>query len=426
MNQHPPAVAVVRGHRSTALHSLMMAVLLASLLAGCGRTLMPVPEIYRTGGAVPFVDLAPELEGDLVSVPFVTDRLPSEDSAKAGGLAYGSERSESAALGLARVRLPENSMESIASSLQGGQRIRVESVAESVRFPATPYRFDVDPQGAIRPSAEVTAELREATARAREVINGHLALIPRKEVIVLVHGVGTTFDDAVLSTAEMWHFLGRELLTIAYTWPAGNSGLFFYTADRESGEFTVLHLKQFLRILAAIPEIERIHIAAHSRGTDIATSALRELALEVRGAGENAREVLKIDNVVLLAADLDLDVAMQRLVGEALGPAVGCFTVYVNKNDQALAAAKALFNSRQRLGALNKQKLTDEQRAILYRIANLDIVAFRRGRAGMFNHGYFRDPHVSSDIAALLRYRDKPGEGARRELERVSGNIWRL
>jgi len=34
-----------------------------------------------------------------------------------------------------------------------------------------------------------------------------------------------------------------------------------------------------------------------------------------------------------VAADIDLEVAMQRLVGEALGPALGNTTIYTNAND---------------------------------------------------------------------------------------------
>ncbi|QQO54308.1 MAG: alpha/beta hydrolase [Thiohalocapsa sp. PB-PSB1] len=34
-----------------------------------------------------------------------------------------------------------------------------------------------------------------------------------------MHGVATGFDDAVLDLASIWHFLGREGVPIAYTWP---------------------------------------------------------------------------------------------------------------------------------------------------------------------------------------------------------------
>lgn len=138
------------------------------------------------------------------------------------------------------------------------------------------------------------------------------------------------------------------------------------------------------------------------------------------------RKQLKLDNLVLLAADIDLEVAMQRLVGEALGSAMGRVTVYANRRDQALAAAKALFNSRQRVGAIRPTRLSERQKQLLYEISNLDLVLYDGRRGGAFAHGYFRNPAVSSDLFALLRYDDAPGDGKRADLERVDGNIWRI
>jgi len=36
------------------------------------------------------------------------------------------------------------------------------------------------------------------------------ALLPVKEVYVFVHGYDNNFNDAVMTIAEMWHFLGRQ------------------------------------------------------------------------------------------------------------------------------------------------------------------------------------------------------------------------
>jgi len=60
--------------------------------------------------------------------------------------------------------------------------------------------------------------------------------------------------------AELWHFLGRIGVPIVYTWPAGHPGLFSYTYDRESSEFTIFHLRQVLELIAGFPEVERINL----------------------------------------------------------------------------------------------------------------------------------------------------------------------
>src|SRR6202012_1086510 len=113
--------------------------------------------------------------------------------------------------------------------------------------------------------------------------------------------------------ADLWHFLGRRGVPIAYSWPAGSTGALAYFYDRESSEFTVYHLKQMLRLVASCPEVQRVHIIGHSRGTDVVVSALRELHLEIRGSGRQTRDVLKLQTVVLAAPDLDVDVIIQRL-----------------------------------------------------------------------------------------------------------------
>ena len=248
-------------------------------------------------------------------------------------------------------------------------------------------------------------------------------------VFLYVHGVGNTFEDAVSFVGEAWHFLGREGVPIAYTWPAGRGGLFFYAYDRESGEFTIFHLKQLFEVLASIPEIEKVHVVAHSRGTDVVMTALRELVIQTRAAGRDPREHFKIGNLILIAADLDFGVVMQRLVAEALGPAFGRVTVYVNANDDAMSAANALFDSRLRLGELQRSQLSDEQRNTLKDIANLDIVSYRGRSGGRFGHAYFRDnPAVSSDVIAALRYGARPGEGLREQLRRTgpNSNFWSI
>ena len=252
-------------------------------------------------------------------------------------------------------------------------------------------------------------------------------MTPRKEVFLFVHGVNNRFEDAIRTAGESWHFLGREGVPIAYTWPAGRGGVLSYFYDRESGEFTIFHLKQLFHVLAAIPEVEKVHVLAHSRGTDVAMTALRELVIETRAAGRDPRERFKIANVMLVAPDLDFGVVMQRLVAEALGPAFERITVYVNADDDAIAMANALFDGRLRLGELQHSRLTDEQRATLEEIANLDIVSYQGRVGGKFGHGYFREnPAVSSDIYARLRYDWLPGEGLRAGLVRAAegSNFW--
>ena len=92
--------------------------------------------------------------------------------------------------------------------------------------------------------------------------------------------------------------------------------------DRESGEFSVSHLREFIKNVAGCPDVERIHLVAHSRGTDVTISALRELNLHYRAQGKSTQAELKLENLVLAAPDVD-----GLLVGGASLEAEGWATI---------------------------------------------------------------------------------------------------
>ena len=259
-----------------------------------------------------------------------------------------------------------------------------------------------------------------------EVIR-RLALTPRKDAYIYVHGYHNTFEDASFALAELWHFFGREGLPIVYTWPAGYPGIFGYTYDRESSEFTVFHLKQAIKWLSERPEIENIHLIAHSRGTDVAISAFRELVIWARGAGISARKRFKIKNFVFAAPDLDMQVVGQRVAADRLALEVEQGTLYSSPGDEAIGIAERLFASpRGRLGTLGIDELTEDEIWRMKASAGHVTVVNFDGESSGYGHSYFRtNPAVSSDLVLKIRYGLKPGE-AGRPLEYIGLNFWRV
>lgn len=199
---------------------------------------------------------------------------------------------------------------------------------------------------------------------------------------------------------------------IIYTWPAGYPGLFGYTYDRESSEFTVFHLRKSLELIASFPEVKKVHLIAHSRGTDVALNAVRELTIAARSAGLDPRKKYKLHNIILAAPDIDLQVATQRIVGDQIGLSTKRFTVYTSPNDGAIAVANKLFASpRGRLGSFGIEQLDPVARATLeYNDSNFALVQYRGGRGASDTvqdrhlHSYFRNsPSVASDVVLTLR-----------------------
>jgi esterase/lipase superfamily enzyme len=236
--------------------------------------------------------------------------------------------------------------------------------------------------------------------------------------------VNNQIEDALTTTASLWHYAGRIGVPVCYSWPAGNRGVTAYLKDRESGEFTVFHLKETLRALADVPGLQAITVVAHSRGTDVATSAIRELALYDMGGGRDPRQTLKIRTLVLAAPDLDFGVVEQRLAAEGMAAAVGQVNIYLNPRDGALGVAQAI-STGMRIGRISPDDLSEAQWQRLETVSNVHMIDVE-GAPGRLGHVYFRDnPAVLSDVILTMRTGAVPGS-AERPLERVRGNFWRL
>ncbi|MGH7150456.1 MAG: alpha/beta hydrolase, partial [Planctomycetota bacterium] len=397
----------------------------ASLLAlgalagvGCrGTKLMPTPNIYLGGRYALFEDLHPSLRTSKVDLLYVTDRSPVEEEGRLAGYDHG--RSTSAAFGSCVVEIgrdvPWETLlrESTRRDRTVSLPLRVREVTELGRFPVTPWPL-VEREGRLVDDPAVAAEDEAVAARFREEVRRRLALTPEKEAFLYVHGYHNRFEYAACVLAEFWHFGGRIGVPISYSWPAGAPGLLrSYTHDRESGQFTIHHLKQLLRLVTSIPEVERINVVCHSRGTDVLSSALRELLLEERAAGRDPRQSLRIRNVVMASPDIDLDVFLQRFVAARFYQVAERITVYCSRRDKALGFSRYLFDSRRRLGRVRPEDFTEEEKALLVRTQAYDFVD-ARVKTGFLGHGYYHsNPAVSSDLILLLRYGAKAGSEAR-------------
>jgi esterase/lipase superfamily enzyme len=275
-------------------------------------------------------------------------------------------------------------------------------------------------------------------------IASRLAIARRKEVVLFVHGYHASFEQAALTMGELCHFLGREFVCGIFTWPArGRRGILFgYGFDRESSEYAVEDLLKTIRIVGRTPGVERLHLIAHSRGTDTVTSALAALSAEAYGLRSSPDREFHIGNVVLVAPDLDGDVALTKTFkvfsdpdlpfgGKAdpralIPPAPGLkVTLYVSPDDKALATASWLLGSIARLGRIDATMLNADQIAAIAALGAVDIIQVR-GRTDFFGHGYLAsNPQVSADIIAMLRYDLRPDEPGR-SLEHVTGSFWQV
>lgn len=426
------ACALAAAHRSAVARRRGAAFALCAVCitaAGCHRELMPTPNLYAYLHDDAFDRVPAVYRTNQVDVLYVTDR--AQTGAAETGPKYGYGRSHSHAFGSAVVEIGRGlSWEQLAKASQESKRsvalpLTVKQVREIARFPEVPYPMvEKGPRPIDDPA--VLAQFTAVERLLSDDIAARLAHSEKKDVYLYVHGFNNTFEDAVFTSAELWHFLGRQGVPISYTWPAGrglSSGGYVY--DTVSSEFTVFHLKQLLRSLGRCPQIEKVHILAHSRGTDVATAAIRELNIEHTYAEKSAREALKLGNVVLAAPDLDFDVVQQRLGGERIGFVPERGTIYTSPADRALALADMLTLGVARLGEMQSSQLSPALRKLVEMAPMTYVEAIVD--TGFLGHTYFSEsPAVSSDLILILRDNRAPGAENGRPLKERMTNFWEI
>ncbi|MFO1324488.1 MAG: alpha/beta hydrolase [Burkholderiales bacterium] len=422
---------------------------MAFVLAGCAtqHAMMPTPVLYTGASArALFTDLPIDSRRPPVDLLFITDRAPAEE---AGDLPYGAGRSRSLAFGSVLIEFGSDITwdalvhESTATQRATALRLELGRTEEKGHFPPIPYELTRVPEGMVRHPAVVESYV-QAKRQLQAEIARRISTAPRKEVVLFVNGYNSSFEGSALAMGELCHFLGREFVCGIFTWPAGGQAgtLFGYEVDRESAEYAIEDLVKTIRIIAKTPGVERVHLLAHSRGAATLASALAILSAEAYMLQSSPTREFRIYNVILIAPDIDADVALSKIFkvfsdpdlpfggnpdpGAVIPPSPGLeVTIYASPDDKALATASWLTGSIARLGRIDTTMFTPDQVEEIGRLGAVNIVQVR-GTTDFFGHSYFvSNPRVSSDIIAILRYGLRPNEPGR-PLEHVAGSFWRI
>jgi len=397
--------------------------------AGGGPRLPVTPNLLQDGSGGQQLTKLPEADHKVeIPVLYVTDRVKYGQNGD--WPLYGYDRSATVYFGTASVGFKPmptwDEMAQAAGTKKGGEwEMSVFSVKEMGKTVVSPASLEVR-DGVIRFKPEIQAALNEEKAGFQKLLSERLAATPRKDVFLYVHGVANYFESPILRSATMWHFMGREGVFVAYSWPAGRGGLLGYFYDRESGEFTVLNLKRVIKVIVATPGVERLHIICHSRGNDIVTTALRELNVEYTAKGENAQKALKLQTLVMAAPDLDAQVFSTRLMFENMAMIANQTVVYCSSKDKAVGLADKLFSSKNRLGTLSIEAISADGKRLLDEIKRVEVVQCNVSGFGTSHDYSFTHPAAFSDLILVLRDGRKAGRENGRPLTPLGGVFWSL
>lgn len=397
------------------------ALLLAGLLSACSSKLpidqvdmMPAPDIYGDGLINPLPETDPTETIPYKGILFATDRLPAGpiDEQKY----YVNDRGKLLRVGVAQIKFGDDT--------QVWEQAREFSMVK-YRTEKYPVKItDVEEWGIIGASKAWWVDLDlefnsepppDATKKFADAIDAQLAISDKKDVYIFVHGYKVVYENPVLVSAELWHFLGYDGAFVAYAWPSTPSK-FAYIKDSDTSNGFARNFRILLETIASKTDVENIHVVAYSNGTRLVTRAMEQIAL--KHYDESREDILKetkLRNVILVGSDLDRGVFDAYLADRILDT-TRHLTVYMSQYDKALGVSQFL-TRRERLGQMfgaNDGGISESGKRAMREVADqfsLINVSDAEGADSGNGHGYFRSsPWASSDVLMTLYYGLLPGE----------------
>ncbi len=227
-------------------------------------------------------------------------------------------------------------------------------------------------------------------------LHQRVSRVPKRRVMVFVHGFNNRFEDAVYRFAQITHDSGAGAVPVLFTWPSRGS-LFAYGYDRESANYSRAALENLLQALARDPAVGEISLLAHSMGNWVALEALTRMAIRNRGVPP------KLANVMLASPDVDVDVFRTQI--DAMEGRRPNFTLFVSQDDRALAVSQRVWGGRTRLGAIDPDVEPYKSQLEAERVTVLNLTKLRTGDS--LNHGKFAE---SPEVVKLIGQRLVAGQ----------------
>ncbi|MEO1237230.1 MAG: alpha/beta fold hydrolase [Planctomycetota bacterium] len=424
-------------HPTPRLGVIALAAAIALAGTACERQLMRAPVMFDQTAADPFDELPPERRNTATTIFFATNRVADPDNTQEP---YGRGRAAALMLGRLDVEIGDD---------LGWQDLIDRTIGENGRAARPPLRIDPPHQYGPLLTTAPPRVVRQSTGSDEEDDDLHVRFMPRQdpgrgafrfaqalddemaatnhpEVYVYIHGYRNSFADAAETAASLHHYSGRRGAVVCFSWPS-QKHLLDYLEDRESAQFAVSDLRQLLVFLADHTAAERIHLVAHSMGSFLTSNALREMRLI--GFDESPRYLqnrFKIDNVVLVAPDIDADVLQKRFFREGFHQVPRKLTIYTSPEDKALVWARRLLYGHERAGAITGDLLTETQKLWLKAhrdtVAVIDITGQKTYGLGHSHHT--ENPGVASDLLLLLAHDLDPAD--RGLVQTRETGVWRF
>jgi esterase/lipase superfamily enzyme len=375
-------------------------VVLILIASGCGvgvEPLMPTPVLYTEVGLDPIAHIPEGERWTPRRVYYATTRARGGDPQE---ITYTNSVADDLGVGLALIGFgnAETNWATLAQASTSAERetpinLSIAGIIEAGRVPLTPTGIAIDTDN---DAAWLLMDLNDTIRDARD-----------KDVLVYVHGAKVNFYNACAFAAQLDHFMGRDMTSIAFSWPT-RQDIFAYAfgRDRQRAYDAGEALASLLEALAEETEARRIHVLAWSAGARVLTQALT--SLRERHPDESTdelRERLRIATAYFAAGDIPRDEFLDAL------PTIHGITHRVivtnSDKDEALITAKVVMGGERRIGHAGHQ-LTPEQEGLINSMERLEVINLSLGHEvrgfDIAGHQYwFNHPWASSDVLLAIR-----------------------
>lgn len=368
--------------------------------------LMPAPSAFTDTG----IDIYqvneddPEKTVEPMAIFYATDREPAKPGNKKNPH-YVSHRGDCVRIGRATIGPDKETTWDNIRSLSfskdrpGEVPIKVDQVKEYGVLASSIHNFT--------PTTDEEVHNAEAAEKryVRE-INDHLKKSRTNSINIYIHGYKVTFENPILTSTELWHFLGNDGVFIAYSWPSTPNALAYFS-DTETAQFSARNLRELIRFLGEETDATTINLIAYSAGTRVLSRALADLALqEGDRSPEEIRKRLKLGTVILLAGDADIDI-IGGYLNDGIDKISDQLIFYQSNSDKALWFSRFLAKYNRIGQAMEPDDLSPQGIAYLNARPNVAIIDVSNADAAQDGngHGYLRgSPWVSSDLLVALAF----------------------
>jgi hypothetical protein len=390
------------------VRNLLALLLVAAGVAACSsvgiQPLMPTPVLFSELGFSP-LDHIPEKERWTPRrVYYATTRVRENNLQR---IDYTNAESDEISLGMSLIGF-------------GGPHLTWSDLSDYSRQEERPDVVDLSIAGLVevgpfQPATDDTPARDDTGALAWMLsnINGSIESARDKDLLIYVHGAKVNFYNANAFAAQLDHFMGRDMTSLAFAWPTRQNIVAYGSgADVQRAYRAAPALTSLLEELAQGTAARRIHIVCWSAGGRVVTAALKQLYDRHADDAEDLRERFRLGTVYYAAADVPTLEFVEAL------PAINALStrvvVTVSSQDGALEMAQATMGGGTRIGQRNAD-LSEEQMQVVTAADRLEVVDVSRDWEGrgfdITGHRYWFDhPWASTDVVLAVRSDFKPNE----------------